>query len=66
MTYKAALAELTLEKVNPYKTSQESSPCGLIRKNHRRKDQFQCSCGYHENADVNAAFVISRRPSLVI
>ncbi|MFD0715574.1 RNA-guided endonuclease InsQ/TnpB family protein [Paenibacillus sp. GCM10027626] len=66
ITYKAALAELTVEKVNPYKTSQECSQCGIIRKNHRRKDQFQCSCGYHDNADINAAFVISRRPSLVI
>ncbi|MFD0716875.1 zinc ribbon domain-containing protein, partial [Paenibacillus sp. GCM10027626] len=60
------LAELNVEKVNPYKTSQECSQCGIIWKNHRRKDQFQCSCGYHDNADVNAAFVISRRPSLVI
>lgn len=62
LTYKARLAELRVEKVNPFKTSQECSKCGQIKKSNRRKDSYTCSCGHHENADVNASFVIAKRP----
>lgn len=65
LTYKARLAELRVEKVNPYKTSQECSKCSQIKKSNRRKHAYTCSCGYHENADVNASFVIAKRPILV-
>jgi putative transposase len=66
LTYKGLLAELEVQKVNPYKTSQECSKCGSIKKSNRRKETYQCSsCGYKENADINAAFNIARRPSLV-
>lgn len=64
ITYKAQLAELIVKKVNPYKTSQECSKCGQIKKSNRRKDIYTCSCGYKDNADVNASFTISSRPSL--
>ncbi|WP_161798238.1 RNA-guided endonuclease InsQ/TnpB family protein [Aneurinibacillus tyrosinisolvens] len=66
LTYKATLAELRVEKVNPYKTSQECSKCGEIKKSNRRKDTYTCSsCGHKENADINASFNIARRPSIV-
>ncbi len=66
LTYKARLAELRVKKVNPFKTSQECSKCGKVKKSNRRKELYICSCGYHENADVNASFVIAKRPILVI
>ncbi|MEJ1517687.1 transposase [Bacillus cereus] len=64
LTYKAQLAELKVEKVNPYKTSQECSKCGKVKKSNRRKEWYICSCGNKINADVNASFNISKRPSI--
>jgi len=62
--YKAQLAELEVQKVNPFKTSQECSNCGnTVKKNHRGS-LYQCSCGYKNNADVNASFVIGTRSSI--
>jgi IS605 OrfB family transposase len=63
LTYKARLAELEVQKVNPYKTSQECSKCGNTQKKNRRGSLYTCSCGHKQNADVNASFVISTRPS---
>ncbi|WP_047155400.1 RNA-guided endonuclease InsQ/TnpB family protein [Aneurinibacillus tyrosinisolvens] len=66
LTYKAMLAELSVQKVNPYKTSQECSKCHTIKKSNRRKDVYKCSsCGHKENADINASFNIASRPSIV-
>lgn len=44
-------------KVNPKHTSQTCSKCGHIDKASRQtQDSFVCtSCGYSENADINAA-----------
>ncbi|WP_423407889.1 RNA-guided endonuclease InsQ/TnpB family protein [Heyndrickxia sp. MSNUG] len=64
LTYKAQLAELVVQKVNPFKTSQECSKCGNTKKMNRRGSLYSCSCGYKKNADVNASFVISTRPSI--
>lgn len=64
LTYKAQLAELEVQKVNPFKTSQECSKCGNVLKKNRRGSLYKCSCGYMKNADVNASFVISTRPSI--
>jgi putative transposase len=66
IAYKAQLAELEVQKVNPYKTSQECSKCGNIKKQNRRGSLYKCSCGYKKNADVNASFVISTRPSIEV
>ncbi|MUK87856.1 IS200/IS605 family element transposase accessory protein TnpB [Ornithinibacillus sp. L9] len=63
LTYKAQLAELEVVKVNPFKTSQECSNCGNVVKKNRRGSLYTCSCGYKKDADVNASFVISTRPS---
>ncbi|WP_338021163.1 transposase [Bacillus piscicola] len=62
ITYKAQLAELEVQKVNPFKTSQECSNCGKAVKKNRRGSLYKCSCGYKKNADVNASFVIGTRP----
>lgn len=39
--------------VNPYLTSQRCSRCGAL--GVRKLDRFECSCGYREHADINAA-----------
>ncbi|WP_199614162.1 RNA-guided endonuclease InsQ/TnpB family protein [Paenibacillus alkalitolerans] len=64
LTYKSRLAELRVEKVSPFKTSQECSKCGRINKSNRRKANYTCSCGYKDHADVNASFTISKRSSI--
>lgn len=64
ITYKVQIAELLVQKVNPFKTSQECSSCGKIKKANRRGSLYKCSCGYKQNADVNASFVISTRPAI--
>lgn len=64
LTYKAHLAELDVQKVNPFKTSQECSFCGKTKKANRRGSLYICSCGHKQNADVNASFVISSRPAI--
>ncbi|MDR7002901.1 transposase [Neobacillus niacini] len=64
LAYKAQLAELEVQKVNPFKTSQECANCGNTMKKNRRGSLYKCSCGYKKNADVNASFVISTRPSI--
>lgn len=66
LTYKAQLAELEVHKVNPFKTSQECSNCGTTVKKNRRGSLYKCSCGYKNNADVNASFVIATRPSIQV
>ncbi|WP_310179035.1 zinc ribbon domain-containing protein [Neobacillus niacini] len=53
-----------MQKVNPFKTSQECANCGNTMKKNRRGSLYKCSCGYKKNADVNASFVISTRPSI--
>ncbi|XEC95993.1 RNA-guided endonuclease InsQ/TnpB family protein [Paenibacillus tarimensis] len=61
--YKALKRGIAVGYVDPFKTSQECHACGKVAKSNRRKHEYKCSCGYHENADVNASFVISERPS---
>lgn len=65
LKYKAVLHGIEIDMVNPFKTSQECHNCGKAEKRNRRKDKYKCSCGYKEHADINASFVISKRPSLV-
>jgi putative transposase len=68
ITYKGEEAGLKVERVNPYKTSQTCSRCGVIKENFSFKDRvkndmpvFVCdSCGFQDNADYNAAKNISR------
>lgn len=48
--------------VDPKYTSQMCSSCGHIDKKNRSRETFRClSCGYEDNADVNAARNILER-----
>jgi len=62
-TYKAFRANKAIFKISAYQTSQECADCGHIHPNNRKsQSKFLCiSCGYFENADVNAAKVIKKR-----
>ena len=63
LTYKAILAGIPLIVVDPRNSSRECSACGHISKSNRpTQSKFACrSCGHSENADINAAKVISGR-----
>lgn len=63
LTYKSALAGVPLVTVDPRNSSRECSDCGHISKSNRpTQSKFVCrSCGHSENADINAARVISSR-----
>ena len=54
---------IKLSKVSPHYTSQTCGSCGATDKNSRRsQSEFQCtSCGFEENADINAAKVIAAK-----
>lgn len=60
--YKARLAGVAVEAVDPAYTSQTCSACGhRERSNRRNRDDFRCkSCGHAAPADLNAAVNISR------
>jgi putative transposase len=55
--YKQAWSGGITIAVNPKYTSQKCSECGHIHKDNRKsQSDFTCvACGYHENADRNAA-----------
>ena len=55
--YKAEEKGIRVVKVNPKCTSRRCSACGYISKENRKNQaEFLCvNCGYHHNADYNAA-----------
>ena len=57
LTYKAALAGVTLTKVDPRYTSQRCNQCGHTASENRESQAvFSCvACGHASNADLNAA-----------
>lgn len=57
MAYKARLAGVKLEQVDPRYTSQRCFACGHIEKANRKiQDTFLCrQCGHADHADINAA-----------
>lgn len=63
ITYKAILAGVAVQAVDPRNTSRQCSECGYIDKANRQSQSlFLCkSCGYSANADYNAAVVIGSR-----
>ena len=65
--YKAQLAGIKVQAVDPRNTSRTCPLCGCIDKRSRpAQSSFLCtSCGYAALADVNAAGNIARRAALV-
>lgn len=61
--YKSRLQGVTVFFVNPKNTSRECSECGYTDKENRKsQSEFLClKCSHNENADFNAAKVISGR-----
>jgi IS605 OrfB family transposase len=57
IAYKAQLAGVPVEFIDPAYTSQTCSRCGHCERSNRKSQaEFQCrACGYEQHADVNAA-----------
>jgi putative transposase len=62
LSYKAALAGVSLHTVDPRNTSKTCSQCGHCAKENRKSQASFCctKCGHSMNADWNAAINISR------
>lgn len=63
VTYKAILAGVEIQFVDPCNTSRTCTKCGHIdKKNRKTQSMFECTaCGFVANADINAAVNIRRR-----
>lgn len=63
VAYKAAAHGIQVVKIDPRHTSQTCSRCGHQARNNRRSQSlFLCrQCGYHLNADLNAAYNIREK-----
>jgi putative transposase len=63
VTYKAILAGVEVQFVDPRNTSRTCPKCGNIdKKNRKTQSHFECTaCGYVANADINAACNIAGR-----
>lgn len=55
--------DIILEKVSPFYTSQMCSKCGIIDKDQRIGEIYQCICGNIIDADYNASINILHRGS---
>jgi len=57
------LSGIDVVVINPKNTSRECSNCSYTdKKNRKSQSEFRCiECGYHDNADLNAAKVIRKR-----
>jgi len=63
VTYKAILAGVEIQFVDPRNTSRTCNECGNIdKKNRKNQSHFECTaCGFVANADISAAVNIGRR-----
>lgn len=61
LRYKAENAGRVFIKVNPAYTTQECSSCGSLAPKLLTERWHECSCGYKEDRDINAAKNILRR-----
>lgn len=63
IAYKANMAGLSVEYVNPKYTSQMCK-CGYVDKRNRNIDTFCCmQCGYQNQADLNSSINIAKAVS---
>lgn len=53
--YKAFLAGIKVEYINPKYTSQSCSKCGKVKKSNRKANLYSCECGNYIHADLNAS-----------
>lgn len=60
LSYKAANAGKTVKIVNEAYTSQTCYQCGGRQRMDLSEREYNCSCGYSNNRDVNAALNILR------
>ncbi len=63
VAYKAIIAGVEVQFVDPRNTSRTCPKCGNIdKKNRKSQSKFKCTCcGYVANADINAACNIACR-----
>lgn len=61
--YKAKLAGITVEYVNPAYTSQRCPVCGKL--NHAKDRLYQCTCGFRSHRDLVGAINICSAPMAV-
>lgn len=61
--YKAALAGIKVELINPSYTSQECPNCG--QRNHAKDRKYKCSCGFNAHRDVVGAINIMKKDAKI-
>jgi len=61
--YKAQIAGIIVEHVDPAYTSQKCPICG--KENHAKDRRYQCTCGYAKHRDIVGAINIIRAPVIV-
>lgn len=59
--YKAKLAGIKVEYINPEYTSQCCSKCNKIKKSNRKANLYSWECGNHIHADLNASRNIANK-----
>jgi IS605 OrfB family transposase len=59
--YKAELAGIKVEYINPKYTSQGCSKCTKVKKSNRKANLYSCECGNHIHADLNASRNIANK-----
>jgi IS605 OrfB family transposase len=59
--YKAELAGIKVEYINPKYTSQGCSKCAKVKKSNRKANLYSCECGNHIHADLNAGRNIANK-----
>jgi IS605 OrfB family transposase len=59
--YKAQLAGIKVEYINPKYTSQSCSKCDKVKKSNRKANLYSCECGNHIHSDLNASRNIANK-----
>ncbi len=59
--YKAELAGIKVEYINPKYTSQSYSKCAKVKKSNRKANLYSCECGNRIHSDLNASRNIANK-----